>query len=268
MKPAIKRIVVAVLTPLLTVYRTLRRLSIHRVYDSSAYWRSRAALPDQAAVLWTNQCYNRLYRARQHRILERYLGDLPPGARVLDVGCGIGTVSQMILSIRPDCTIDAVDFSEMIAVARHHVIDRRVTFIDSPAETYLGTEHSYDLVLSSGCYSCIRDISKLETALANGARMLKHNGLMLLIDPFHRWNYLARAKYGTTDVATLLSTHDLELVDKSGVLFWPFREWLCDSSVPDDVLERRFNLGETLLAVMGQHLWADYKVLAFRRSAY
>jgi len=247
------------------IYR-LRRMFVYNQYDSSAYWRSRASDPGQAAVLWKNQQYNDLYRKLQYDILCPHVQSLPPNAKILDVGCGIGIVSEMLLTMSSDIVVDAVDFPEMITIAKKRVSDRRVQFIEEAAESYFIPVEFYDLVLSSGCYSAIRDIAKLEMAIANGARMLKPDGMMLLIDPFHRWNYLARAKYGTRDVVRLLNQYNLELQTKSGVLFWPFREWLANSAYSGDALETRFNLGERLLSVIGRHLWADYKILIFKKT--
>jgi len=244
----------------------LRRLFFYNQYDSSAYWRSRASCPGQAAVLWNNEQYNVLYRKLQYDILRPYVQSLPPNARILDVGCGIGTVTEMLLTMRSDIAIDALDFPEMIAVAKTRVSDERVRFIEGSAESYIVEGEVYDLVISSGCYSAIRDISKLEMAIGNGAKMLKVGGIMLMIDPFHRWNYLARAKYGTQDVVRLLEQHNLQLQTKSGVLFWPFREWLANSAYSGDALETRFHLGERLLAIMGRHFWADYKILLFKKT--
>lgn len=244
----------------------LKKLFVYNQYDSSAYWRSRASSPGQAAVLWNNEHYNALYRKLQYDILLPHVKSLPPNARILDVGCGIGIVSEMLLTMRSDIVIDALDFPEMIAVARERISNERIRFIEGSAESYLVADEIYDLVLSSACYSAIRNISKLETAMSNGAKMLKKGGIMLMIDPFHRWTYLARAKYGTQDVVRLLKQYYLKLEIKSGVLFWPFREWLANSAYSGHALESRFYLGERLLAVMGQHFWADYKVLLFKKT--
>jgi 2-polyprenyl-3-methyl-5-hydroxy-6-metoxy-1,4-benzoquinol methylase len=243
----------------------LKRCFFYKQYDSSAYWKGRAADPGQAAVLWLNQEYNTLYRNIQSEILENALAELPKEARVLDIGCGIGVVAEMLSEWRKDIVIDAVDFSEMIAVARKRNFKSSVNYIESSAEKYDAGATCYDAVVSSGCYSAIRNITKLESALSLGAKMVKPGGLIVMIDPFHRWNYLARAKYATRDVVRFLATKGLILESKSGVLFWPFRELLASSKLAGRKLERLFGIGERLLHLLGAHLWADYKILIFRK---
>lgn len=244
----------------------MRRIVLYNNYDSSAYWRERASSPGQAAVLWTNEEYNSLYRSIQREILACHLAGLKPGARILDIGCGVGIVSEMILADRSDVYVDAVDFEEMITVARRKVTHPSLAYYASSAEEFNNGEGVYEAIISSGCYSAIRDIAKLEMALDNGAKMIAPGGLMIMIDPFHRWNYLARAKYNTRDVARFFASRGLTLEKKSGVLFWPFREWLANSQTTGAVLETRFRRGERLLHMLGAHFWADYKVLVFRKT--
>lgn len=242
-----------------------QRLLFYSMHDSSSYWRGRAKEPGQAAVLWPNHEYNLLYRAAQAEILAPYVRGLNDGARVLDIGCGIGIVTKTLLVLNPTIKIDAVDFGEMLEAGRENLQDSRITPIACSAEDYLRDAQTYDLIVSCGCYSVIRNIAKLEKALANGADMLKVGGTLLMIDPFHRWNYLARAKFGSPDVERFLRSKNLKLVEKSGVLFWPFREWLADSKLTGDKLARRFRMGERIRERLGAHLWADHKILVFEK---
>jgi ubiquinone/menaquinone biosynthesis C-methylase UbiE len=244
----------------------LRKMLVYHNYDSSEYWRKRASEPGQAAVLWRNQEYNQLYREDQRRIIAEVLSELPAEARVLDIGCGIGVVAKMMVEIRADIWIDAVDFEEMIAIARTNNSDPRISYISSPAEDYWTEEECYDLIVSSACYSAIRNIGTLESALDKAPRMLKHQGIVLMIDPFHRWNYLARTKYNSNDVIRRMRRHGLSLIKKSGILFWPYREWLANSNLSGNELREKYQAGERLLSLLGQHFWADYKVLVFKKK--
>lgn len=234
-------------------------------YNSSDYWKKRASEPSQAAVLWKNQEYNALYRKDQNEILRRYMQSLPDNSCLLDIGCGIGVVSSMITRLNPSLQIDAVDFQEMITIAASENAQPQINYIACEAENYLTAEGKYALILSSGCYSAIRDISLLEQSLAHAATMLKPDGLIVMIDPFHRWNYLARAKYNSHDVEQYLAAKNLVLEKRSGLLFWPFREWLANSAYTGEPLQRRYEWGERLLALLGRHFWADYKILVFRK---
>ncbi len=244
----------------------VKRMIVYRNYDSSKYWRDRASMPDQAAVLWLNQEYNELYRNDQRTIIEPWVKALPSDASILDIGCGIGVVASMISSMRSDIHIDGVDFEEMIAVARLHNGGSNIRYVASSAEIFTGNGSKYDLIVSSGCYSSIRDIGDLKRALENGAYMLNSGGTLLLIDPFHRWNYLARAKFSSRDVISHLKRLNLHLLRKSGVLFWPYRIRLANSNLNGSELKAKYLRGERLLGLLGRHFWADYKILIFRKG--
>lgn len=244
----------------------LRRMVVYQNYDSSKYWRDRASMPDQAAVLWLNQEYNALYRNDQRTIIEPWVKALPSDASILDIGCGVGVVSSMISSMRSDVHIDGVDFEEMISVASQNAYKKNIRYISSPAEIFRGDGSKYDLIVSSACYSSIRNIDSLKRALDNAAYMLNGGGTLLLIDPFHRWNYLARAKFGSKDVISHLKRLDLYLLKKSGVLFWPYRIRLANSNLNGSELKAKYLRGERLLGLLGRHFWADYKVLIFRKG--
>jgi ubiquinone/menaquinone biosynthesis C-methylase UbiE len=246
-----------------TIIATVKRCLFYSRYDSSEYWKLRASCADQAAVLWRNDAYNRLYRIDQEKIIRGQIENSCPPHAILDIGCGIGVVAKMISRINPTAHIDAVDFEEMIRVAMEHNPDPRIAYIAASAESFNNGDGRYDMIISSGCYSAIRDITALEKALNNASVMIKTNGKILMIDPFHRWNYLARAKYGTNDVIKFMNKRGLTLMRKSGILFWPFRVMLANSVNRGLLLKKRYRLGERLLRILGQHFWADYKILVF-----
>jgi 2-polyprenyl-3-methyl-5-hydroxy-6-metoxy-1,4-benzoquinol methylase len=244
----------------------LNKLFNYASYDSNEYWKTRAANEGQTAVLWKNQEYNNLYREDQIVIIGEHIKKLSDESRVLDIGCGIGVVSKMISEINEKIKIDAVDFDEMIRIAKVKNPGVEINYIANSAENFYQENYKYDLVISSACFSAIRKIKCLERALENSAKMIKDGGLILMIDPFHRWNYLARAKYNSSDVESKMKAQGLSLVRKSGILFWPYRVALANSSIYGQDLEKRYRRGEKLLGMMGQHFWADYKILVFKKN--
>ena len=242
-----------------------RRALVYSNYDSTKYWRGRASAKGEAAVMFTNPEYNGLVRVRQMAVLEPYLASLPPGARLLDIGCGIGAVAARMADRRPDLRITAVDFPEMVARGRVENARPSITYVEGSAESYFEKSSAFDLVVSAGCYSAIRDLTKLEAGLQRAVDLLVPGGRLVLIDPFHWWIYLARARYSSGKVIRFLARRGLQLTEKSGILYWPARERLSSSELRGEVLKREFDAGEEKLRRRGSHLWADYKVLVFRK---
>lgn len=248
------------------IFKRLKKLFITDQYDSNAYWKNRAEKKDQSPVLWKNELYNELYRNRQIEIMKPYLDELRTENFVLDVGCGIGKVAKMIIQYRDDIHVEGVDFTEMIRIARKQNPHNKIHYIENSAEEYIDTSKRYNLILSSACYSAIKDIDKMKTAIHNATQMLAKGGTILMIDPFHRWSYLARAKFSTNQVIQLMNSWGFKCTNKSGVLFWPYRELLANSKLNKEQMEKKFIQGEKLLKLLGVNLWSDYKIISFKKE--
>jgi 2-polyprenyl-3-methyl-5-hydroxy-6-metoxy-1,4-benzoquinol methylase len=245
--------------------RLLRLLRPHDGRDNAAYWRGRASESGSAAVLWRNVAYNRLVRERQYAQIAPVLAALPAQARVLDIGCGIGEVARWLAEQRHDLHITGVDFPEMVARAsREWAQAGAVEWVGASADTFARPE-AFDLVLSSGCYSAIRDRAKCLAAIEAGCAAVKPGGVLLMIDPFHTSKYLARVRMGADEVVARVESLGLRTEHVGGILFWPFREFLSNSRWPESWLRNTFALGERLLQSLGERRWSDYKVLRFRK---
>jgi hypothetical protein len=62
------------------------------------------------AVRVVNRLHEELVFARRVRVLATRLATMiDKGARVLDVGCGDGTVTRTLLDLRPDLSVEGVD---------------------------------------------------------------------------------------------------------------------------------------------------------------
>jgi len=68
---------------------------------------------------------------------------------LIDLGCGAGTVSAMILERFPQCRVTALDFSgAMIREAGKHLNDERIRFVQADFSTWTW-DRSYDAIVSS-----------------------------------------------------------------------------------------------------------------------
>ena len=237
-----------------------------RHYDATKYWKSRARDDGQASVLWLNETYNEVYRERQRELLADFVKPLMQGSHVLDIGCGIGIVARMLVEINPQIEVDAVDFAEMVERAKTENGAAGIRYIASSAEAYRPDDRQYDLIVSSGCYSAIRDLAAMQRAFENAAAMTARGGRILMIDPFHRNRWMSRAWFSSRQVSATFRRLGFRQYLRSGVLFWPYREWLANSPYSSDVIRRRFAAGERWLRRLGQHAWADYKVLVFEKN--
>jgi ubiquinone/menaquinone biosynthesis C-methylase UbiE len=248
------------------ILKLITKTLVYSNFDSTSYWKSRAKENGEAAVLWKNQEYNSLYRKIQKKVITHFIPqELKEPFHVLDVGCGIGVISKMVADYHPLIHVDAVDYPEMIKIARNKYKSDSINYVESSAEEYFQPDKKYDLVISSSCFSVIRNIEKLKQAVSNSVRMLKEDGIILMMDPFHRWKYLARVKFSSGDIQKYMKGLGFHIVYKSGALFWPYRVWLADSDYSGIKLEKRFRQGEWFLSKLGRHLWADHKILAFKR---
>jgi SAM-dependent methyltransferase len=92
------------------------------------------------------------YVGRWSRLVARELLTwlaVPPGRRWLDVGCGTGALSGMIVAMASPAQVDGVDRSEgFVAYARQQVADPRVRFEVADAQALPSADTSYDAVVS------------------------------------------------------------------------------------------------------------------------
>lgn len=241
----------------------IKKLLIYNNYDSSAYWKSRAKEENQSSVLWKNENFNNLYREKEKEIIFPFIKNKK--IKILDIGCGTGYVSKMMIDINSTSKIDAVDFDEMIIEAKKRNFHENINYISSSAECYYDKYKKYDFIISSACFSAIRDIDKMKKAISNVSKMINDDGIILMIDPFHRWNYLARVKFNSKDVEKYMNNLGFNLIKKSGVIFWPYRNKYANSNLDMNKLKEKFNKGEHILHFLGAHFWADYKILVFKK---
>jgi SAM-dependent methyltransferase len=96
---------------------------------------------------------------------------VPPGKRWLDVGCGTGALSGMVLAMASPAQVDAVDRSEgYLAYAREHVKDPRVRFEVADAQTLPSPSASYDAVVSGLMLNFVPDPARAVAEMARVAR--------------------------------------------------------------------------------------------------
>jgi SAM-dependent methyltransferase len=172
------------------------------------------------------------------RLLRRYYGFLiPPGARVLEVGCGIG---DLLAALRPARGV-GVDFSpRMVALARERHPD--LEFIEADALAIpLGEKFDY-IVLSD----LVNDLGDVQAVLEK-LRAVSHARTRLVLNFFSNlWRPALRAGEALglkapnppqnwlsgDDARNLLNLAGWEVVKSDARILWPVRtpgwDWLCN----------------------------------------
>jgi SAM-dependent methyltransferase len=237
-----------------------------RKTDPDRFWRTRAIrTPDDSrAVLWENIDFNRCLREKEFAIIRKLVEKhrIPGALDVLDVGCGTGDVSRFLVDLGFK-RIDAIDFPEMIGIARRRNPHHHIRYIASSAESYRVSK-KYGLVVSMGGFSAMMD-RKMFAVIDNCIAMLRHGGYILMIDPFHKY-ILVRVKVSAEEVAEYMKRRGLSLVEESGMVFWPFRMFLHREKTGLTAYQTKvaFDTGEGIMTRLGHRLWSDYKVLLFK----
>lgn len=185
--------------------------------DRRAFYEQRAALRPREA------------RRAYHELLRKYYCFLiPPGARVLEVGCGLG---DLLATVRPARGL-GIDFSPaMIAQARQRHPD--LTFEVAEA-TESSIDEKFDYVILSDLVNDVPQVQELFGRLQRVA--FQHSRLVLnfqnnLWQPVLRWAERLGLKAPTLqqnwlslgDVENLLALTNWEVIKTDTRILWPLR---------------------------------------------
>jgi trans-aconitate 2-methyltransferase len=123
------------------------------------------------ATPWDARTYDRSSAPQQSwaaDVLAR-LGDLDPAARVLDVGCGTGRVTEAIVALVPDGRVLALDASaDMVALARERLGDRAEVWCQDVLD--LALDEPVDAIVSTAALHWVPDHDRLWARLAAALR--------------------------------------------------------------------------------------------------
>ncbi|GGK54964.1 methyltransferase domain-containing protein [Streptomyces flaveus] len=116
--------------------------------------------------------------------LEGVDAKLTAGARVADIGCGLGSTSLLLAEAYPRTTVVGSDYhGTSIELARKKAseagVTDRVTFEVATAQTFVGTD--YDLVMT---FDCLHDMGDPLGAARRVREALAPDGTWLLVEPF------------------------------------------------------------------------------------
>ncbi len=240
----------------------------YREYDTSDGWRKKASKDGWQAIYWHNEHYNRCFDAAQKRYLQFFLDRHQIGFEdpVLDIGCGIGRLCKFFSDLGYQ-RVTGVDFPEMVEKAKTENDSDCITYIASPAQDFLRDER-FRFIISSSCFGVIRRRDFMFRAIENCTRMQRAGDVLLMIDPFHKNNYLAtsRARISGADIVAFVEERGYRLVEKSGMLFFPVKRLIEDKwDMNEKTVVRMFTFGERVMRVFSNYYLSDYKILGFEK---
>ena len=124
--------------------------------------------------VWADGIAYEPYVGRWSRLVARaFLAwlDVPARGRWLDVGCGTGALSQIILATADPIAVKGVDQSlGYVAYARDHVLDERARFEVADARALPGAGNIYDAVVSGLMLNFVPDPGQAVAEMARVAR--------------------------------------------------------------------------------------------------
>jgi ubiquinone/menaquinone biosynthesis C-methylase UbiE len=191
-----------------------------------------AAYTEARLEYWTEfaRTLDRWRRPRayyQRRLAEIYSFLIPPGMRVLEVGCGTG---DTLAALKPSCGV-GVDFcAAMLDRARRS--HPGLSFIEADAH-HLDLRETFDYIV---CLDLVNDLWDVQQVFENIARHC-HPGTRVILNAYSRlWelprrlaeivglapSQLTQNWLAPEDVGNLLYLADLDLIRKSQEILWPF----------------------------------------------
>jgi len=163
--------------------------------------------------------------------LVNFIDSLPQNASVLDAGCGNGKVTRMVLSLRPDISISAMDISDVSEYIPKSV-DFKVGSVEDLSSLYISEQ--FDAVISLHVIEHLlfpmRMINSIKFVLKKGGRVFLETPnwvrVYMPFSPNYFWNDYTHvrpfSKYSMNKLLAeydfknikLLTTNTMSLVNK------------------------------------------------------
>jgi len=111
-----------------------------------------------------------------------YYLQIQPEQRVLDIGCGTGTLLQKLLSFVPETNLVGIDPSQEMLNAAKNKLPNNIELKQGDAEDLPFTDECFDWVITTNSFHYFLDPSQ---AITEAKRVLKTNGYIVITDWCH-----------------------------------------------------------------------------------
>ena len=149
--------------------------------------------------------------------LDGVIGKLKAGAKVADVGCGVGFSTILMASAFPASTFVGFDFHEpSVEEARRHAgaheLDGRVRFEAANAKEI--EERDFDLITF---FDCLHDMGDPRGCASHMRRILKNDGTWMIVEPIagdkpiDNMNPVGRLYYNASTMVCVPTSLDQEV---------------------------------------------------------
>jgi len=166
---------------------------------------------------------------------------------------------------RTDLDLVGVDFAEMIDRAKRESVDYRNITWHSKSIIEFHDQADFNMVISMGSLAAIRYEPHFWQAIDRVSSQLAPGGTLLMVDPLHTFNFLARVKVSSVQVCQYLRARGFDVHQERGMIFWPIREMIANSSLNPKWTKRFYSMGEILLKIPGLERFSDYKTIIASR---
>lgn len=136
------------------------------------------SLTNSRREYWGCQTPMGRYRMKMRSELIKKFINTKKGARILDLGCGLGSLTQHFKTIK--AKVIGVDISpQSIAYAKKHIKSANITFRVQSAHNLGFTDNYFDAVIGNGILHHL----DLKKALPEILRILKPGGKIFFVEP-------------------------------------------------------------------------------------
>jgi SAM-dependent methyltransferase len=154
--------------------------------------------------------------------LDGVLAKLKSGAKVADVGCGVGFSTLLMAQAFPESSFVGYDFhgpsvEEANRHAAEHGINGRISFKEAAAKDI--QETGFDLVT---CFDCLHDMGDPRGCAANVRRIMKDDGAWMIVEPIagdrpeDNMNPVGRLYYNASTMICVPTSLDQEVGEGLG----------------------------------------------------